>query len=191
MEEIWKDIIFEENGKKYDYTGKYAVSSKGKIKNIKTGKVLKQYMCKGYFRVSLYTNRKRKNFFVHRIVAYMFVNNRNKLQYINHKNEIKIDNRVENLEWCSIKYNNNYGEHNKKIKNTMEKVAGKPICQYTKDGTFIKEWKTIREVCRELNINPSGVIGCLKNKKNYKTAGGYIWKYKTEYNVANAIFGGV
>lgn len=174
MQEIWKDIIFEENDIKYNYKNKYMVSSTGKIKNKRTGVILKQYMCKGYLRVSLYTNGKRKNFFVHRIVAYMFVDNKNKLPYINHKNEIKTDNKVENLEWCTRLYNNKYGTHNKKIQNTMEKSVGKAICQYTKDGTFIKEWKTIRQACRELKMDPSGICGCLKNKKNYKTAGGYV-----------------
>ena len=190
MSEIWKDIIFEENGIKYDYTGKYVVSSNGKIKNIKTNKILKQCICSGYFRVALYLKKKRKYFFVHRLVAYMFNNNENNYSYINHKDENKKNNNFDNLEWCSIQYNNKYGTHNKKIQTAMEKSMGKPVCQYTKNGVFIKEWRTIRQACRELKINPSGICGCLKNKKNYKTAGGFIWKYKTEYNVANAILGG-
>ena len=63
----------------------------------------------GYLRLPLTINNKAKSYLVHRLVALAFIPNPNNYPEVNHKNEDKTDNRVENLEWCDRSYNINYG----------------------------------------------------------------------------------
>ena len=101
-EEVWKDIA--------GYEGIYKVSNLGNIKSFRKNKetVLKPYTTsQGYKQARLFKDGKSKGFFVHRLVAQAFLPNPENLPCINHKNEVKDDNRLENLEWCSYKYNSN------------------------------------------------------------------------------------
>lgn len=110
MEEIWEDVIIEKNGVIYDYTGYYQVSNMGRVKRIGKTKCLKRATNKfGYLYVDLYKNGEKEKFFVHRLTATAFIPNPNNLPCVNHKNENKTDCRVENLEWCTVEYNNSYG----------------------------------------------------------------------------------
>ena len=109
MNEIWKNIA--------GYEGLYEVSSFGRVRSLRFGKtkILKPGKNKkGYLRVSLCKNGKQKTFFVHRLVAQAFLENPQNLPQINHKDENKQNNRLENLEWCSCDYNNNYGTRNER-----------------------------------------------------------------------------
>ena len=126
MEE-WKDVV--------GYEGLYEVSNLGNVRGVdrivqyknsyKTikGKVkTPRYYPDGYTSVILSKDGYKKQYFVHRLVAYAFIPNPDNLPCINHINEIPDDNRVENLEWCTIQYNNTYGTRIKreietKIKN--------------------------------------------------------------------------
>lgn len=164
MKEIWKNIK--------DYDGLYQVSNLGNIKNFKNNKILNGYYDKdGYKRICLYNKGKRYYPFVHRIVAETFIPNPDNLPCINHKNEIKDDNVISNLEWCTIKYNNNYGNRNKKISiNNRKKVA-----QYSLNMNLIKKFNSITEASKEIKTSTSHISGCCKGK--YKTVKGYIWKY--------------
>ena len=111
MKEIWKDIK--------GYEKLYQVSNLGNVRRIKfinnrtqkdKIKMLKLIKDKkGYLKINLWKNNKSKMFLVHRIVAETFILNPNNLPQVNHKDENKSNNCVENLEWCSQKYNNNYG----------------------------------------------------------------------------------
>jgi hypothetical protein len=121
-------------------------------------------------RVYLYKNKKRKTCQVHRLVAEAFTENPNNLPEVNHKKEDPTRNYAIDLEWCNHKYNCNYGNRNNKI--------GKPILQYDTQGNFIKEWNTIKEASRKLNIEETNISRCCKKEKYRKTAGGYIWRYK-------------
>lgn len=171
MKEVWKDIP--------NYEGIYQVSNLGRIKSLRSynsftksyyfkEKILKGKIDKnGYVMVCL-CNGKSKYIRVHRLVAEAFIPNKNKFPIINHKDENKQNNNVNNLEWCSYSYNNSYGTRNNKII--------KAIIQYDLEGNVIKEYKSIMEASRILNLNHSGIIQALKNKT--KTAYGYIWKYK-------------
>ena len=162
MEEIWKD--------KKDYEGHYQVSNCGRVKSIKFGKerILKpQKNTSGYLCVTLCKNNNQCQFEVHRLVAEVFLPNPNNYKEVNHKNEIKTDNRVENLEWCDRKYNQNYG--------TRTEKCSKKVYQYTLDGKFVKEWKSTAE-CGRNGYNYGNVAACCRGKlKKYKN---FIWKYK-------------
>lgn len=103
MEEIWKDIK--------GFEGLYQVSNKGNVKN-RFNKLISQENCKGYLRVHLHKNSKYSHFLVHRLVAEAFIDNSSNLPQVNHKDEDKTNNCVENLEWCDAKYNVNYGTSN-------------------------------------------------------------------------------
>jgi hypothetical protein len=105
--EIWKDIK--------DYEGLYEVSNQGRVRSLKTGRLRKPKDNFGYLRINLCKEGIVKFYMVHRLVAEAFIENNNpNLTQVNHKNENKQDNRVENLEWCDAKYNCNYGNHTKK-----------------------------------------------------------------------------
>lgn len=126
MKEIWKDIT--------GYEGIYQVSNLGRVKSLErvvvigygAKRLFKEKILKnnvnnknGYVYVGLHKDGKTKQSRVHRLVALEFLKNEDNLPHINHKNEIKTDNSVDNLEWCTSKYNNNYGHHMEKIvKNT-------------------------------------------------------------------------
>lgn len=134
MEEIWKDICFSNNGIKYNYKGIYKISNLGRIKSLERldnkGRTVHEKIlssCKrpdGYYTVGLSINGKAKSFLIHRLVALTFIPNPDNLPEINHKDENKSNNCVDNLEWCTSKYNCNYGTHNERVSKTK---TGKPI----------------------------------------------------------------
>lgn len=172
MDEIWKD--------KKDYEGLYQVSNWGRVKSFKFGKerILKQFTNNdGYLQVHLCKNGKLKTFLVHRLVAEAFLDNPNNLPQVNHKDENPQNNNVENLEFCSAKYNTNFGTRNKRIsdKNTNGKLS-KPVLQFTLDGQFVKEWPSVRQAEREGGFNQSHITDCCRGK--IKTHKNFIWKYK-------------
>ena len=165
--EIWKPVV--------GYEGLYEVSNWGRIKSIKFGKerILNPgtNSC-GYLHVGLYKNGKRKIFLVHRLVAEAFIPNPNNLPCINHKDENKLNNSVENLEWCNSKYNNTYGTRIERI----SKKLSKPVLQYTLDGVFVREWPSTMQAEREGGFNQAHIWMCCKGEQ--KTHKNFIWKYK-------------
>lgn len=114
--EIWKDVN--------DYNGLYQISNLGNVKSIhyrhtNVEKILKPYIKEdGYVVVCLTKNRRIKWHRVHRLVAEAFINNPDNLPEVNHKDENKLNNRVDNLEWCTSSYNKNYGTRNYKCMHT-------------------------------------------------------------------------
>lgn len=113
MEE-WKNVI--------GYEGLYEVSNKGNVRNVRRNKLLKLSKNRyGYIQVYLYKNGIRTVFTVHRLVAQAFLPNPDNLPEVNHRDEDKTNNRVENLEFCDHKYNVNYGHRTKNIVNTRVK----------------------------------------------------------------------
>lgn len=114
--EIWKDIPGYPD---------YQVSQAGHVRSLNynhTGKKRRLKLQKdrnGYLLVKFYKNGEQKNFLVHRIVTTAFIPNPNNYPCINHKDENPSNNCIDNLEWCDVKYNNNYGNHNKKISQAL------------------------------------------------------------------------
>lgn len=161
-----------------EYEGLYMVSNLGNVKSLNyknTGKegLLKQKTTKklGYKIVTLCKNANTECKRVHRLVAQAFIQNTDNLPCVNHKDENGSNNCVENLEWCSYKYNNSYG-------NRLKKSAAKKsikIYQYTKDGEVINVWPSAMEVERQLGFAHENLAKCCKGK--IKSAYGFVWKY--------------
>ena len=165
MDEIWHDI--------QGYEGLYQISNKGRVKSLKWGKerILKPgWNTGGYLKVYLCKNTEAQDRLVHRLVAEAFIPNLYNKPQVNHLDENKKNNCVDNLEWATAKENINFGTHNERI--------SRKILQYSKSGEFIREWQGAREIERVLGINNSNIIQCCKGR--YKSAGGFIWKYKEE-----------
>lgn len=143
---------------------------------------LKQKLGKnGYMSVQLSKNGITKQYSVHRLVAAAFIPNPDNLRCVNHRNEIKTDNRVENLEWCSHTYNNNFGKRTDKVKNSFIKSGvSKPVVQLTKDGILVNEYPSISEAARFMHCYSSVIGNCVRGIK--KTAFGFLWEYKNKVN---------
>ena len=170
-EEIWKDIV--------GYEGHYQVSNKGRVKSFKQGKerILKPSNNGwGYLSVQLFKNGEMKMCKVHRLVAKAFLSNPNNLPQINHKDENPSNNRVENLEWCDSKYNNNYGTRNQRVAESLTNgKKSKTIDQFSLDGNFIRTWQSMTQVVRELGFPISSISYCCNGK--LKSVGNFKWKY--------------
>lgn len=152
--EVWKEIDGLE--------GEYAVSSKGRVKNLKTNRILGGGVkSNGYKQVYL----KGKTYTVHRLVALAFIPNPENLPEVNHKNEDKRDNNVDNLEWCSRTYNVNH---------SIYKCSCK-IKQITKDGEFVKIWESSHQIERDTGYDQGHIIDCCKGR--LRQAYGYRWEY--------------
>ena len=152
------------------YEGLYAVTPEGEVYSYKSKKFLKLKINKGgYLQVGLRKNGERKFYYIHRLVAEAYLPNPENLPQINHKDENKTNNCLQNLEWCDNKYNHNYGTINERISNS-KKI---PILQYSLNGEFIREWPSATDVGREVN---KGISQCLRGKS--KSSYGFIWKYK-------------
>ena len=107
------------------FEGYYCVSDKGEVYSLRSHKILKPKKDHyGYLVVTLSVNQKRYTRTVHRLVAETFIPNISEKETVNHINENKTDNHVENLEWMSVKENNNHGTRNKRVSLTKSK---KPV----------------------------------------------------------------
>lgn len=182
MEE-WRDIE--------GYEGLYQVSNEGRVRTLDRtiefvdgriykfkSKILSLTPDKdGYLAVGFSIKGKTITKKVHRLVAQAFIPNPNNYPIINHKDECKTNNFVENLEWCDCKYNLNYGTNPERISQRVRnnEYSSKKIVQIGDDGEIIKIYPSLREVERELGLFHSGVSACALGKT--KHCGGFKWKF--------------
>ena len=146
-----------------NYEGLYAVTEDGRVWSYKNSKWLNPLNNRGYQRVQLCKEGKRIAYSIHRLVAETYLPNPKSLPCVNHKNEIKTDNRVENLEWCTVAYNNSYGTH---LTQLMKSI----YCE-----ELARVFTSVNEAASTMNINQSSISNCLAGRR--KTAGGYHFEY--------------
>ena len=163
--EIWKDISEIEGMEEYT---DYQISSYGRVKSLKRGRetILKPRATRNdYLRVQLSVNGIAKDFYIHRLVAFAFIQNDNPIEKtdINHIDENKANNKIDNLEWCTKEYNNKYGTK-------IERISKKVYCVEL-DRIF----SSTQEVKRLLGLNQGNVSACCRGE--LKTSGGYHWQY--------------
>lgn len=179
-----------------DFDGNYSVSDKGEIRsNFRIGesgqlvheRILSPAKDKnGYLYINLYKGRKRVTVKVHRLVMKAFCG-ASKLQ-VNHINGVKDDNRIENLEYCTAKYNINHAwsaglceknrsaqkENAKKNLAPFNEKTKKTVMQYSLDGACLKVYESISLAAREIGVHRSAIQQCIKGAS--KTCGGYAWR---------------
>lgn len=204
IEEIWKDIIIEKNGKLFDFTNKYEVSNLGRVRNCKRGNILTPNKCGGYLEIKLYKDGKMEHFYVHRLVATAFIDNPNNLPEVNHKDFDKTNNTIENLEWISrednVKHSCNDEDKMKERKQKLSKSnkgknKGKTLSEEHKRK--ISEVNATKVLCIEtghifdslteaskwlgvktIHSGQVSISNCLNGRA--KTAYGYHWEYVKE-----------
>ena len=166
------------------YEGLYEVSDLGKVRSLNynhTGKekILKpQKDTSGYLQVNLCKDGQKKMLLVHRLVAEAFIPNHNNLATVNHKDEVKTNNTVGNLEWMSIKDNNNYGTRIKRMSEAKinNPALSKKVQMFDKStGELLATFPSTHEAERVTGINQGNISKCCKGK--YKSSGGYKWRY--------------
>ena len=174
--EIWKDIP--------EYEGIYQVSNLGRVRSVDRfsrhghrlrGKLLSRLnVGKGYVAVGLNKDGTRRQFYVHRLVAFAFVSGYEDGFEVNHINEDKEDNRASNLEWVNHITNINHGTGRKR---QFEKLyTKKKVEMYSIDGEFISSFESACQAGRSISVRVSHIAECCRGI--CKTAYGYKWKYK-------------
>ena len=172
----WKDIV--------GYEGLYQISNRGEVKKLKNNYILKKTLGnRGYYQLSLTKNGDRHTIRIHRLVAEAFIPNPLNLPQINHKDECKTNNYVDNLEWCTQAYNLDYKNGQKRrakarnyedISKMRSNKMSKEVAQMDYDGTVVAVWKNAY-IAEKHGYNQSVINQCCLGKK--ETHKGYIWEY--------------
>lgn len=177
IKEEWKDIK--------GYEGLYQISNLGRVKSLE--RIIKykdgrKYKVKekikennkikhGYCIVSLYKNCHRKSYRINRLVAEAFIPNPNNYPIVNHKDENPSNNNYKNLEWCTQKYNCNYGTSNERV----SKKLSKKVYQYDLNKNYIREFESATYAERNYGIKRTGISDCCNGRtKTYK---GFIYSF--------------
>lgn len=191
--EQWKDIV--------GYEGLYQVSDMGRVKSLRKNKIMSPHSngTSKHQKVELYLNNKVDRRFVHRLVAETFIDNPSKLPCVNHKDENPENNRLSNLEWCTYKYNTNYGTarermvknhdyalstckrlEDKNIGQKISKAKCKPVIQLSLDGEYIKSYPGAKIAGQFFGKNTGASISSACRGEQ-KSAFGFKWVYEEDY----------
>lgn len=157
----------------------YLISKNGNIYSIYQKKFLKISVdYHGYKRVSLSNAKGRNKHSLHRLIALAFIPLIKGKNVINHKNGIKTDNSIENLEWVTSQENAKHASDTK-LNDSSKKKKSRAIHvnQYTMDGEFVKEWNSVREASVALNIGRTLIYEACEKDGRRKSTGGFKWEY--------------
>ena len=148
----------------------YEVSNLGKVRNIKSGIVLKPSLNeKGYLKHCLYGHNKRKFLFLHRIIATAFIDNPEEKPCVNHIDENKLNNDLSNLEWCTVRENAIHGTRTKRI---AEKCSIEVI-QLDLNDNILNVFKSMTQAEQETGVSTGSISNCCNGRS--KSAGGFKW----------------
>ena len=152
---------------------KYEVSNLGRVRNIKSGRMLKPHLNhNGYLKHHLYRHDKQKELFLHRIIATAFIDNPGKKPQVNHIDENKLNNDLSNLEWCTGRENLVHGTRTKRV---AEKLS-KKVIQLDLNDSVLNEFESMGQAERETGVPIGNISSCCNGKR--KSAGGYKWRRK-------------
>ena len=181
------------------YKNLYAVSNEGRVYSTRSCRCLNPKLSRaGYLRVNFAVGGVMRTFSVHRLVANAFVPNPDGKPTVNHLNEVKTDNRAENLEWATMREQNVYGTRiQRAVANTdwqkrsrkmdyqaiaskhdyfnMQKKQMKPVHQLDMHGSFIAQFPSLAAAARAVGASPGGICSCLKKQR--RSADGFRWAY--------------
>jgi hypothetical protein len=156
----------------------YSIDEYGNVYSYKSRRYISQNKHKdGYFYVGLCKEGKRKVFAVHRLVALHFIENQYGFPQVNHKDENKENNQASNLEWCTEKYNSNYGSGKQRH---AKKVSKAVVCIETGE-VFLSQL----EAGQKISVSHRHISDCCKNQRH--TCGGYHWRYASREEAEAAL----
>jgi hypothetical protein len=166
------------------YEELYLISDSGNIVGFKRGQQIPAIDSYGYLRTALCKAGSMKSFYVHRLVALAFIPNPNNKPTVNHKDEDKTNNFVNNLEWATEYEQNSFGTRTERSLTTRKSLlhsGGAPkkrVLQFTSNGEFIHEWNSIQEAAIGVCIAKHGISHCCHGTQH--KAAGYVWRFKNQ-----------
>ena len=177
--EEWRDVV--------GYEGLYQVSNLGRVKSLSRGtnknqhtnntRIMKQHIASsGYLSLCFEVDTKKEFLSIHRLVANAFLPNPNNLPCVNHKDENKLNNKVDNLEFCTYKYNSNYGTiKERKLKTQRENSKySTRVFQYDLGGQLLKEWNSIYDIFDTMSKRRLIYECCIRKRGS---GYGYQWRF--------------
>ena len=156
------------------YENLYCISERGHVWNRKTGALLSGNVnSHGYMVISLTKDGKKKDCKLHRLLAMTFIPNPSNFECVNHKDGNKLNNNLDNLEWCSKGYNNRHAREELHID-----FSAKPVCQTTLGGSVVAMWANYSLAAKSVGVSPVCIASCCEGLAD--SAGGYRWEHATK-----------